>query len=111
MLVENTMITKEILPFLKLEFNDEELSIHTEYKVSKKFSLDKGNKLIIDYKAKLNFYTKREDLKSKNFKRVTIGNHKNNGFFRVVVELNSKPSNFKVNYKNNLISIIKSNEM
>lgn len=108
---EEIMKTKKVLPFMDIEYSDDKLIIHTKYKVSKKFTLDKGSKIIIDYKAKLNFYTKRESLDSSNYKKVAIGNHKKNGFFRVVVELNSKPSNFKVNYKNNLISIIKSNEM
>jgi len=108
---EDEMKTTEILPFLKLEYNNDKLVIHTKYKVSKKFSLDKGNKIIIDYKAKLNFYTKRADLESMNFKKVAVGNHKKNGYFRVVLELDKKPRNYKVNYKNNLITVIKSNEM
>jgi len=103
--------TYDILPFVKLEYNNDELTIHTKYKVSKKFSIKKDNKIIIDYKAKVNFYTKREDLESMSFKKVAVGNHKKNGFFRVVVELDKKPSNFKVNYKKGLITIVKSNEM
>lgn len=110
-IMDNQLITNEILPFVKLEYNDDKLSIYTDYKVSKKFSLDKGNKLIIDYKAKLDFYTKREDLKSSNFKRIAIGNHKKNGYFRVVIELSKNPSSYKVNYKDNLITILNSNEM
>lgn len=111
--VEVTEMNKElqILPFVKLDYNDDELSIHTDYKVSKKFSINKDNKLIIDYKANVNFYTKREDLESKNFKKITVGNHKKNGFFRVVVELDKKPSSYKVDYKNNLITIFNSDEM
>lgn len=108
---EEMMKTKKVLPFMDIEYSDDKLIIHTKYKVSKKFTLNKGNKIIIDYKAKLNFYTKRESLDTSNYKKVAIGNHKKNGFFRVVVELNSKPSNFKVNYKNNLISIVKINEL
>lgn len=109
--MEEEMKMSQILPFLKLEYNNNEISIHTKYKVSKKFSLEKGNKIIIDYKAKLNFYTKRENLESMNYKKVAVGNHKKNGFFRVVVELDKAPKNYKVNYKNNLISIVKLNKM
>lgn len=112
MMVEaDEMKTTEILPFVKLEYNNDKLTIHTKYKVSKKFSLSKGNKIIIDYKAKLNFYTKREDLESMNFKKVAVGNHKKNGYFRVVLELDKNPNNYKVDYKNNLITVVKSNEM
>lgn len=109
--VENTTKELQILPFVKLEYSDTELMIHTDYKVSKKFSINKENKLIIDYKANVNFYTKREDLESVNFKKIAIGNHKKNGFFRVVVELNKKPSSYKVDYKDNLITIFNSDEM
>lgn len=111
MIEEDEMKTSQILPFVKLEYNNNKLVIHTKYKVSKKFSLNKGNKIIIDYKAKLNFYTKREDLESMNFKKVAVGNHKKNGYFRVVLELDKNPNNYKVNYRNNLITVIKSNEM
>ncbi|MGA1941118.1 AMIN domain-containing protein [Arcobacter sp. YIC-310] len=109
--VEETFKEIKILPFLKLQYSDEELNIHTDYKVSKKFSIKKENKLIIDYKANVNFYTKREDLNSKNFKKVAVGNHKKDGFFRVVIELNKAPSSYKVDYKNNLITIFNSDEM
>ena len=109
--VENTTKELQILPFVKLEYSDTDLMIHTDYKVSKKFSINKENKLIIDYKANVNFYTKREDLESKNFKKIAIGNHKKNGFFRVVVKLDKKPSSYKVDYKNNLITIFNSDEM
>ena len=109
--VEDMTKELQILPFVKLEYSDNDLMIHTDYKVSKKFSISKENKLIIDYKANLNFYTKREILDSKNFKKVAIGNHKKNGFFRVVVELDKNPSSYKVDYKNNLITIFNSDEM
>lgn len=110
-IIENTTKELQILPFVKLEYSDSELMIHTDYKVSKKFSINKENKLIIDYKANVNFYTKRENLDSKNFKKITIGNHKKNGFFRVVVEFDKNPSSYKVDYKNNLITIFNSDEM
>lgn len=108
---EPTLKTKEILPFLKVEYNDEKLIIHTEHKVSKKFTLAKDNKIIIDYKANLNFYTKREDLESKEFLKVAVGNHKKERYFRVVLKVNEKPSNYKVEYKDNLITIIKIDDM
>ncbi len=101
--------TLNILPYLDVIYNDNKIDLKSKYKVSKKFSLPKENKLIIDFKAKVNFYTKRENLDSKNFEKIAVGNHKSKGFFRVVIKLNKKPSSYKVSYKNNLISIFSSN--
>ena len=106
---EDAMLTKELLDFIKVEFNDNKLIIHTDYKVSKKFTIDKENKIIIDYKSKINFYTKREDLESKYFKKIAVGNHKKEQYFRVVVELLDNPTNYKVSYKDKLITISRIN--
>lgn len=104
---ENALLTKNILPFLKVEFNDNKLIIHTEHKVSKKFTVDKENKLIIDYAANIEFNTKKDELESKSFKRVALGNHKAEGFFRIAIELIDKPSKFDVDYKDDIITITK----
>ena len=105
---DDALVSKKILPFVKIEFNDNKLIINAdEYTVSKKFSIAKENKLIIDYKAKINFDTKRDDIDSRNFKKISIGNHKSEGYFRVVIELIDKPSKYDVIYKDNLITITK----
>ena len=103
------LLTKNILPFVKLEYNDNKLIIHTSHKVSKKFSVNKENKLIIDYSASLEFNTKIDTLESKNFKKVAIGNHKKDGYFRIAVELLDKPSKFDVDYKDEIITITRKN--
>lgn len=108
-IIEEELITKDLLPFINIEYNDTKLIIKTDSDISKKFSLDKGNKIIVDYKGKKNFYTKREMLESKNFKKIAIGNHKKEQFYRVVVELNSKPSDYEVTYKDKLITISRTN--
>jgi hypothetical protein len=100
-----SMKTKKLLDFLTLEYNDTKLIIHTKDMVSKKFTLEKENKIIIDYKARKNFYTKREILESTSFKKIAVGNHKKEKFYRVVVLLSKKPSNYKVDYKDNKITI------
>lgn len=97
--------SKMLLDFLKVEYNDDKLIIHTSDVVSKKFTLEKENKIIIDYKATKNFYTKREILESTNFKKIAIGNHKNERFYRVVILLSEKPDNYRVEYKDNIITI------
>lgn len=106
---DEALLTKNILPFIKLEFNDNKLIINTTYPVSKKFSVDKENKLIIDYKAQIEFNTKTDTLESKNFKKVALGNHKKEGYFRIAVELIDKPSKFDVDYKDEIITISKKN--
>jgi hypothetical protein len=111
-IIDDTMSMKtKMLDFLKIEYNDDKLTIHTKDIVSKKFTLEKENKIIIDYKAKKNFYTKRADLESTNFKKIAVGNHKEEKFYRVVILLAKSPSNYKVEYKDNLITIFQTNKM
>ena len=106
---DETLLTKNILPFIKLEFNDNKLIINTTHKVLKKFSVPTENKLIIDYDAKIEFNTKTDSLESKNFKRVAIGNHRSEGYFRIAIELIDKPTKFDVQYKDDSIVITKKN--
>jgi hypothetical protein len=106
---DDELVSKKLLSFLKIDFNDNKLIIHTDYEVSKKFSIIRENKIIIDYKAEINFLTKKDDIDSKNYKRITIGNHKKEGYFRVAIELIDKPSKYDVKYENNLITISKIN--
>jgi dUTPase len=106
---DEALLTKNILPFLKLEYNDNKLLITTSYEVSKKFSIVKENKIIIDYKGKVNFNTKKDSLESSTFPKIAVGNHKSEGYFRIAIELSDKPSKFDVTYKDNLITISKIN--
>lgn len=108
---EDPLKTKKILPFIDVEYNNKKFTIYTDFKVSKKFTLEKEKKIIIDYKAKTNFYTKRDMLESKEFLKIAVGNHKKEKFFRVVLEVSNKPSLYKVNYKNDLITITRLDEM
>ena len=94
---------------MKIDFNDNKLIIHTDYEVSKKFSIIRENKIIIDYKAEINFLTKKDDIDSRNYKKITIGNHKKDGYFRIAVELLDKPSKFDVDYKDEIITITRKN--
>lgn len=96
---------KDILPFLKMKSSDTELIISSEHKIFKKFSIEKENKLVFDYKAKVNFNTKKEQLVGNNFKNIVVGNHKNGGFYRVAVELGSKVSKYSVDVKDDELII------
>ena len=62
--VDDALVAKTFF-LLKIEYNDNKLLIHTEYKSIKKFSVIKENKLVIDYKAKVNFNTKKMRLTQK----------------------------------------------
>ncbi|MGB6329979.1 MAG: hypothetical protein WBF48_13740 [Halarcobacter sp.] len=98
---------KEILPFVKIEYDNDKIDIFSKYKVSKKITLPGKKKIILDYIAKENFYTKRETLESTNFPKIAVGNHKKDKFFRVVVELAEIPENYEVTYDDKMVSIIK----
>ncbi len=101
---------KEILPFVKIEYDNDRIDIHSKYKILKKLTLPGKNKIILDYKAKERFYTKREILNSTNFTKIAIGNHKKDKFFRIVIELSSSPESYEVTYDGMLVSIIRLNE-
>jgi len=96
---------KDILPFLNVEITDDKLVIKSTYTMFKKFSIDKENKLAFDYRAKVSFLTKKEYINSKNFKTLVVGNHRNNSYFRVALELTDKPSKYNVEVNNESITI------
>lgn len=102
---------KEVLPFIKIEYTNEKFSIHSKYKVFKKFTLPNKNKIILDFYANENFYTKRVDLNSTNFTKMTVGNHKKDKFFRVVLELSDTPQNYEVTYDDKEVTIYKLEQM
>ncbi|AXH10903.1 hypothetical protein CP960_04335 [Malaciobacter halophilus] len=102
---------KEILPFLKLEYTNEKLQLHSKHNVFKKFTLPNQNKIILDFYAKENFYTKREDLNSTNFTKITVGNHKKDKFFRAVIELTDTPENYEVTYTDGQVTIFRLEQM
>lgn len=98
---------KELLPFLRLSYDNDKMDIYSRYKITKKITLPGQNKIVLDYASNENFYTKREELQSTNFPKIAVGNHKEEKFFRVVVELASAPENYQVTYDDTKVSIIK----
>lgn len=98
---------KEILPFVKIEYDNDKIDIYSKYKVTKKITLPGKKKIVLDYMAKENFYTKREMLDSTNFPKIAVGNHKKEKFFRVVVELSEMPENYEVTYDDKMVTIVK----
>ena len=98
---------KEILPFVKIEYDNDKIDIYSKYKVTKKITLPGKKKIVLDYMAKENFYTKRENLDSTNFLKIAVGNHMKEKFFRIVIELSEMPENYEVTYADKMVSIIK----
>lgn len=98
---------KQLLPFVKVEYDNDRIDIFSKYSISKKITLPGEKKIVLDFNAKENFYTIREDLKSTNFPRVAVGNHQKENFFRIVVELASTPDDYEVTYDDKKVSVIK----
>ncbi|RBQ32792.1 hypothetical protein CRU92_03495 [Arcobacter sp. FW59] len=96
---------KNILPFLNVEISDDKLVIKSEHTMFKKFTINKENKLALDYRAKVSFTTKRENINSKNFKNIVVGNHQKGGYYRVAIELGDKPSKYNVDVASGTVTI------
>ena len=98
---------KVLLPFVKVEYDNDKIEIISKYKINKTITLPGKKKIVLDYNAKENFYTKREKLDSTSFPKIAVGNHKKDKFFRVVVELAELPDNYEVSYDDKTVSIVK----
>jgi len=97
----------QMLPSLNISFTDNTFFIHTKYQVYKKFVLENEKKIVLDFKAHINFYTKRNALASKDFKYLTIGSHKGGKYLRIVLRVTDNPNNFKVGYNDKGVIIEK----
>ena len=101
----------EILPYLNIEYTNESLTLISDYKVFKKFHLLEENKLIIDFKGEVTFFTKRNDLESAHFKKIIVGNHQKDKYFRVVLVLKESPIKYEVSYTKDSVFINFNEEM
>ncbi len=97
---------KTILPFIKVEFTDNKLEIHSKYKILKKFILPKSKKIVIDYKARVSLLTKRVELESSHYQNITVGNHYKYKFFRLAIKVKNMPQSYKITYNDKLVSIV-----
>jgi putative periplasmic protein len=71
----------------KFELSASEMKIIAKDKKIKDFAIEK-NRIVIDFKGKNSFYTKKIRLDCGAFKDVTFGSH--DGYYRMVVSLESK---------------------
>jgi len=95
----------DILPFVNITYSNDKMEVSSKYEVFRKFTIDKSNKIVLDYHASIFFYTKKQISDTEYFEKVVVGNHKKEKYFRVVIVLKDKPSKYKVTYTDNLVTI------
>ncbi|MEA3314715.1 MAG: AMIN domain-containing protein [Campylobacterota bacterium] len=90
--IANNIKYYKIYSFIKANTNNNILTIDIDdkYKLINQDLNHKSRKFIFDFSGTINMYTKRVLLKNSPFKSITIGTHKKENFFRVVVALNDK---------------------
>jgi FKBP-type peptidyl-prolyl cis-trans isomerase len=94
-----------LIPGVEVEFEGRTLHIKSKYEVFQKFDLNDENKIILDFRAQTSFYTIRKELNSQYFNKLVVGNHKEDKFFRIVLELPASPKDYKVTYNDNLVTV------
>ncbi len=97
-----------ILPLLTIDVLDKSLTIATanNYKLIKYYEEQTENKFVFDFQAVLNVPTAKEEFDSQYYKSYTVGNHPEEGYFRVVIPVKDGLLNYKVIIKNNTGTII-----
>jgi len=95
----------DILPFVNITYSNDKMEVSSKYEVFRKFTIDKSNKIVLDYHASIFFYTKKQISDTEYFEKVIVGNHKKEKYFRVVIVLKDKPNKYKVTYTDNLVTI------
>jgi len=83
-------LEKEVVNYEKARFvfSENSVSIETKDKIIKHFSIAKPPSIVIDYKAKSDFASKRKVLSTKPFKKLEMGSHRTR--YRVVFRLERK---------------------
>ena len=98
-----------LLSFVDIHITDDIMSIATKYKLKNYFILKDENKIVFDYIGKKRFYTKRETLSShKDFKKIIIGAHPEDYYFRVVIQTQESVFKYNTTIDEGLVTIIKS---
>lgn len=101
----------KIYSFIKANTDGKLLTIDIDdkYKLINQDLNHKNRKFIFDFSGTINIYTKRVLLKNSPFKSITIGTHKKEHFFRVVIALNDKLKYYQedVDVDNSIIKIRK----
>ncbi len=98
-----------LLDFVNIDITEDVMNIETKFKLKKQFVLKDEKKIVFDFIGKKRFYTKRETLSShEDFKKIIIGAHPENRYFRVVIQTPTDLKEYKTNIdEDGLISIRK----
>ncbi len=96
-----------ILPLLTIDLLDKNLTIKTtnNHKLIRYYEEKNENKFVFDFQANLAIPTANDNLSSGYYKSYTVGNHQEDGYFRVVILASENVSNYKVMIKNNVGTI------
>ena len=80
----------QIKPFkwISFEIDKNIIKIFTRDKLKKVFTVDNPYKLVLDFRSKRGFLTKKIDIKNSYIKNIVIGSHKN--YYRVAITLKQK---------------------
>lgn len=102
-------IKYDILSFLNATTKSDRLIINIDkkYKLKNQIINHKNHKFVFDFNGTIDMYTKRVKLEHPYFESITIGSHKKDNFFRVVVVLKDIVSNYEENIDNSIITIKK----
>lgn len=107
---QEQMYTKQavisVIPGVELSFEGKKLEIKSKYEVFQKFDINEENKIILDFRATTTFNTLRKDLNSQYFTKLAIGNHEDEKFFRVALQLPASPKDYKVTYDKDIVTVM-----
>jgi hypothetical protein len=101
-------IRYNVLPLLTIDLLDKNLTIKTtsNYKLIKYYEEKTENKFVFDFQADISVPTAKEELSSPYYQSYIVGNHPEEGYFRVVIPAKESVSNYKVMIKDNIGTII-----
>lgn len=95
----------DFLPFVNLKYTNNKMQVSSKYEVFRKFTIEESQKIVLDYHAKIPFLTKSQTTNTNYFKKVIVGNHQRDKYFRIVIVLKHSPSKYKVTYTDNLVTV------
>lgn len=102
---QNRLKRYNVLPLLTIDLMGKNLTIKitsNDYKIIKYYEDQPNGKFVFDFKASLGIPTAKEVLESPYYESYIVGNHPDEGFFRVVIPVKKSTSNYKVTIKNNI---------
>ena len=100
--------TYKLLPFLTIDTKKRSVVIKTrkKYKLIKYIHLPKKKKIVFDFKGKVISSTKYRKIHSNPyFESFKIGNHKDKGFFRVVVKTKKATKKYSIIVKDGMVTL------